>query len=158
MGMGSGKGQSRRALAAATTSSPARAAFQGSKWQSFVMDSIPERTSLNEYYCHGRQSPLSVKKADLYWNKLATDLFLDAVTVGAISIPGQYSPEDFEFRQIPTVPVEDGHEAISLKNKPRRQEALPAFSVLDDHGPMTNSSVVNLINEMADGVNRLITS
>ena len=108
--MGSGRGQSRRARTSLarvdlqddgqpTPGSIVRAAlpltFDGKKWQSFVDDNGLRNINVTKYYLGSYPaSPMMISHRE----KVITELFKDAVAVGAIVLPPNCIAHDFEFK------------------------------------------------------------
>src|ERR1035437_3013850 len=106
--MGSGKGKTRRALAAAqlrekTAEKTDKIVFQQDKWVEFVKSGSIWEEEFYGYYLEenpnanledGRVPP---HLEDEDYRKLMIELFTDAVSVGAIALPEPYNCEDFEF-------------------------------------------------------------
>ena len=103
--MGSGQGRTRRSRAATArlnapaASSPSDvptrgAVFNRQKWQVFLRESDLEGMSLHKYYLGKKDSHVP----DYQLEKVVTELFADAVEVGAIILPSPYKPADFEFK------------------------------------------------------------
>src|ERR1039457_6647606 len=88
--MGSGKGRARRAQAKKSLD----VVFNATKWYDFVQDGEVEQVRVDEYYLGGEDDGLD--EAD--YERIYSELFADAVVVGAVSLPAGYAPDDFEFR------------------------------------------------------------
>src|ERR1039458_9500526 len=119
--MGSGKGKTRRAqsgVADATVSTrppssmpPTVSLCEGS-WDKFIRDSGLRRVKVKDYYL----KDASLILGGLDYDKIFNDLFLDAVTVNAITLPSPYTVDDFKFG----VELDPGHTVnVSLKAKPK---------------------------------------
>ena len=119
--MGSGKGKSRRGRAVRpqmntqTVAAPGtltardevrwlrimrasklEVGFDMDVWRRFIAANGLSKVNVYKYYQVSVNSALPLRLAD--YERVLTELFADAVTVGAIVLPGAYKPEDFEFR------------------------------------------------------------
>ena len=95
--MGSGRGKTRRAQAlvsqAAKQTKKFDAAFQEDKWKEFVRDSGLRKVNLQQYYLGKIVPNLTDSEAEV----IITNLFNDAVLVGAITLPANCVSDDFQF-------------------------------------------------------------
>src|ERR1039458_5086384 len=96
--MGSGAGKTRRTRASSSpfwekSKRKAVPAFHEDRWEAFVNDGKLSNISLWKYYL-GNKSEW-VKRYS--YENLATELFADAVAVGAITLPDPYEANDFQF-------------------------------------------------------------
>ena|ERR1035437_6652014 len=113
--MGAGKGKSRRSL---SVSAPAAqkveaVTLQRETWKNFVKSSGLENTNLYDYYlgAGNRQASDAAQ-----YEKIVTELFSDAVSVGAILLPEPYQADDFRFKMAPGLSRIDLH--FADKSKP----------------------------------------
>src|ERR1039458_2180378 len=92
--MGSGRGQARRTQKP-FMQIPTRPTQEMPKWGEFVKTSGLEKTRVFAYYLNDAHT-----QGHAYFEreKLTTELFQDAVSVGAITLPPPYKVDDFEFR------------------------------------------------------------
>ena len=67
--------------------------LDGAKWIRFVRASKLEKLTLKQYYLPN----VSAKPTAAEYELLATNLFADAVAVGALVLPDTVSVEDFRF-------------------------------------------------------------
>lgn len=108
--MGSGKGKARRVQTASVKAVSATATIPRTKydrrvWSQFVKDSELKSLSLREYYLGSYENPnpktwgyLTEESVTVDGSlKILTELFADAVDVGAIILPPPYNAADFEF-------------------------------------------------------------
>ena len=112
--MGSGKGKQRRVQAATAQpvpddlrdkrSSVSTEEERKRKWRIFAKKSGVAGVKITQYYL-GRDVIPTVSDC----NKMASELFNDAVQVGAVVLPDGYSVEDFEFY----VRLSDGFPSLS---------------------------------------------
>src|ERR1022692_3387271 len=91
--MGSGKGRTRRTQSSIYTDSPPVADFQMAKWDEFINGIGVRNVKLRQYYLGGATRKLTFEDC----GKLITELFVDAVTSGALTLPPPRKPEEFEF-------------------------------------------------------------
>ena len=91
--MGAGKGKTRRAQVLFPPGTARSADFNAAKWDAFVADNKLGRAKLHEYY-FGQLPPFTSPRAFM---DAVTEVFTDAVAVGAIVLPSPYEPEDFQF-------------------------------------------------------------
>ena len=108
--MGSGRGKSRRVSAlypseplASQSPKPARG-FDADKWADFLYSSGVEDTGVFSYYLghkvaqeHVTATSISVADFVADLGKLASNLFADAVAVGALELPRGYNVNSFKF-------------------------------------------------------------
>src|ERR1035437_5318841 len=109
--MGSGKGKTRRAQAIKfdDLDAVAEATSDRNKWSKFVEAGHLKGVKIYQYYL-GDASRKAY--SDVAREKLTRELFIDAVAVGALTLPAKYSAEDFAFR------ASGQRITISLKNRP----------------------------------------
>src|ERR1017187_409628 len=97
--MGAGKGKNRRVR---TTVEPVQqfATLDEAKWDEFVKDSDIAGTKIFQYYLGQTMNrslearpPKDLAPED--WEKVSSELFQDAVSVGAIILAPPYAAEDF---------------------------------------------------------------
>src|ERR1035437_9527614 len=95
--MGSGKGKVRRSQAGIKAAPPSlqKTWCDASKWVEFIEDNGLEDGLLYEYYLGANAAKCS---GDAATAKVFSELFADAVTVGAINLPEPYVAADFEFQ------------------------------------------------------------
>jgi hypothetical protein len=91
--MGSGKGRTRRTQSSIYTDAPPSADFQIAKWEEFVEGLGVQNVKIRQYYLEGATRKLTFEDC----GKLITELFVDAVTSGALTIPSSRKAEEFEF-------------------------------------------------------------
>src|ERR1035437_6927799 len=91
--MGAGRGQSRRAQAAALQQGKLMG-VDDEKWVEFVSGSNSQGVSLRDYYCPGVKKPFGPKDLE----KVVTELFADMVSVGAITLPRGKVTADYAFK------------------------------------------------------------
>src|ERR1039458_6255214 len=98
--MGSGKGRAKRAQGIPASKAlprgpqPLIVSPGQQKWHDFVANSELEDVNIHEYYLgHTYPSP-----TDEGYEKMVTELFADAVEVGAVVIPDELRAEDFTFK------------------------------------------------------------
>src|ERR1039458_4211841 len=116
--MGTGRGKSRRAQALASKSpGTQRLSFERQKWDDFVQNSGMGEVKAYRYY---RWPP---KKSVVFYDaeEMITELFMDAVDVGAIFIPDGYSAEDFVFKKAFSL-LSGNKMEINLKGKPKNDD------------------------------------
>jgi hypothetical protein len=109
--MGSGKGQTRRAQ----TKFPAgeETLTDMAKWDEFTRSIGMEEVNLYEYYLEEKPD----RQDDSAREKVVNELFTDAITVGAISLPIPYTPNDFELK-VKRYNQSSSGLHITLKNQP----------------------------------------
>ena len=97
--MGSGEGQTRRMQATAPTVGVLNKvlALDPDKWEEFVNESGIEHVSAYKYYL----GTLPGKCGAAEHEKVTTELFADAISVGALILPPPYIAADFEFKMVP---------------------------------------------------------
>ncbi len=168
--MGSGQGKSRRGQvvsprleAQASTRTPVPAAqrrnhlavFQEQKWAEFLKKSDLEGTTIIKYYLGS--VPKTLVEAD--YEKMITELFADAVTVGAILLPVQYrhpapyTVEDFVF----TVSPDDlGTTTLAIRFKDKTLwKPIARFNVNSYLKGVLMPVATYTLSEVARGVNQL---
>src|ERR1017187_8346567 len=93
--MGSGKGKTRRAQAVARPTKPKvkAAVHHPEKWEEFIRAAGLEDVKVYDYYLGQRSSH---SNSNLERSRVATELFEDAVAVGAIVLPKPYVIGDFK--------------------------------------------------------------
>src|ERR1035437_3830589 len=113
--MGAGKGKTRRSKTALSTGLVA--VFDESRWAEFAENSELRNVGIYEYYLGAR--PAEITHVD--HERIATELFKDAVAIGSLVLPEGYDPEDFEFVMDPSYqfPI-----SVGLKGKPETQTSL----------------------------------
>ena|ERR1035437_3355939 len=165
--MGSGRGKSRRTpglqsrletQAAAPwwlgSSGPADAAqvrFDKQKWQDFIKDSRLGKVKSCKYYA-GESTATHLPD----YEKTVTGLFNDAVAVGALVLPNQYSAEDFQFEVSEATGGRPG--VIFLKSKPGSEQGLGRdwISLRGDES-LGSWRTVWFLNHVADCVALLVS-
>src|ERR1035437_4932500 len=94
------------------------------EWTRFVNSSGLEKINLHEYYLG--EELLQITNDD--YAKLLTELFADAVAVGAIVLPRLYKAEDFLFEVSPDPHTFQQKAELSLRSAPGRKEFFYYFS------------------------------
>ena len=147
--MGSGKGKTRRVQTQVPTpilqGLNKDVAFYLDRWDKFVADGRLGRVPLYKYYL-GNASP-GVAECE----GVPQELFTDAVTVGAITLPKPYKAEDFEVKKLGS----SARMSVGLKSNPQSKPAreFSIFRHLDDYITMNDVSyVLNVITEGIDGL------
>src|ERR1035437_6868886 len=98
--MGSGKGKTRRAKAVAPPTITQGVLYDQRKWREFVGSHELQHVTVRDYYLGGTVSPSAADYARMF-----SELFQDAVAVGAITLPAPYQAEDFTLTIGPTAHV-----------------------------------------------------
>src|ERR1039458_6030892 len=93
--MGSGQGKSRRAQSAQGARSLHPIRYDGVRWAEFLQSINLKEMTLFEYYSYKIQTFPFVALADR--EEVIRELFHDAVDVGALTLPGSYQAQDFDF-------------------------------------------------------------
>lgn len=90
------------------------------KWVEFTRESGMERTRVYSYYLGRNHLGQEIKvPTPTHLEKLVTELFVDAVGTGAITLPGKYKVEDFEFKMKQDgSPRSQGNVLVFLRGKP----------------------------------------
>src|ERR1035437_6915780 len=74
--------------------------FDEGKWNDFVNGAGLERMRMDRYYLGGALPRNLTKRTKLGCEKLLTNLFADAILVGAVVLPDPYNYEDFTFKAV----------------------------------------------------------
>ena len=124
--MGSGRGVTKRVrVSSAQIISPV-AVYNYEKWAEFLEKSGLRNVKACKYYL-GRDEHWTAYSEEEH-SRLITDLFADAVTVGALELPDPYVAHDFKFR----VRRRDGfvypYVRMSPKKQPKAHTANPGFA------------------------------
>jgi hypothetical protein len=159
--MGGGKGKSRRVRSVTLSSQPAQVLTEKwTEWQEFVWGSKMGDVQLHEYYLG--TAPEELTSED--YEKLLTELFSDAVAVGAIALPDPYRPDDFAFRIVGDKSTNvgwrrDADAEIVLKSEPDSMGVFEgATRFMDQNYTLTCSAVDRSICHIANGVSDAIAS
>src|ERR1035437_6498353 len=92
--MGSGKGKTRRVQATTSGTAVEEVVLVEKKWASFLEDNHIGRIKVYKYYFDNiPQQPVASD-----YEGAITELFADAVSVGAITLPSPYNVESFQFK------------------------------------------------------------
>src|ERR1039458_7936461 len=99
--MGTSKGMTMRSLApgerhTSTVDPVRRTEWNPNKWTEFISGSELEELSVHKYYL-GKAPPRFGVSTDVDASKVATELFQDMVSVGAIVLPKWCEADDFVF-------------------------------------------------------------
>ena len=113
--MGAGKGQSRRVQSIPNV----EVKVNIDRWDDFVVDSGCHKVKLYEYYLGDSSGWAFIDEERA---KITINLFTDMVFVGAISLPGAYRAEDFQFV------TGTAGDRICLKSKPDDEVEIPNLS------------------------------
>ena len=133
--MGSGKGKNRRAQAPSATSNPEtteHVAYDADKWREFTNSEGLWGMRVYDYYLGEGNDRYPTKKE---YEKVMSELFQDAVDVGAFSLPSPYKAKDFVFQALTDVSrTEEQEIKISLKNKPNLLGSVFRHTIPENRG------------------------
>ena len=90
--------------------------FLPARWREFITDNGLAKVGLHQYYL-GAEKEKMLEEDYAY---LLTELFTDAVKVGALTLPGDYEAEDFQIQihqDLGSLTDFIGHAYITLKEK-----------------------------------------
>ena len=149
--MGSGKGKSRRTNAAtAALRTVAHATPDEEKWHDFVESCELASVGILRYYLGRSPRKLTAEDCEL----VLTELFSDAVTVGAIALPEPYKAEDFAF-DVPQPGVDGARSFIRLRKNSEGDQLLfdPYAWLGAEHVVMLPKYTANLIRMLSRGAN-----
>src|ERR1035437_7383849 len=163
--MGSGKGKSRRARAAHSDQVSAPAAtpavlYSPEKWKEFAENGELERVRILRYYLGQipqRNTKISLEELNELYEKAATELFTDAVAVGAITLPSPYSVDDFEFKIATGETIDKWQINICLRGNPELEENIGHAWYLKDNKPLTSADTRHLVMRTFKGTQALIS-
>ena len=167
--MGSGRGKNRRSQATTTPAAKGKRkprwaeVFNESIWNEFVIDGDLKNYNLYKYYGvldASGNAPQQPSHAD--YEKVITELFADAVAIGAIALPSPHKAEDFAFK-IGTVTSGTrlyGQEVqISLKASPDQQRKMGhpgSYYALDGRRTMSSRDVLHFVRRVDNCVRDLL--
>ena len=150
--MGSGKGQTRRARTSTPAPQPLPVAGElKQKWAEFISDSELQMVSLYQYYL--RKSSRKILYVD--YERVVSELFQDAVAVGAIVLPSAHSVEDFEFKlDISQAGYTTQHRLMMrLTNRTGTSlQLLSPYYYLDPDVTMESANVVIFLEDMQKSI------
>ena len=146
--MGAGQGKMRRVLrpglesGAQAKAAVNRASFDRAKWEKFVAESGLERVRISDYPL-GRDAEVTVLLITPH-QKMVTELFQDAVAVGALTLPDAYGAEDFQFNVDGVMPNYQMY--VSLKAGTRmhgsQSGGVKRVAVFDPYAYFTKNTLV----------------
>ena len=156
--MGSGKGKTRRAKAntavanSATTNTP-YVKENPQKWVEFVKTTGVQDIKLFQYYL----SKNGDVDTDADYEKIMTEAFADMITAEAITLPNQYTTEDFIFEVGSSKNIGNYKNiGIALKTKP---ELVPIFLIRHDINKETTMWDIgenDELNQIIESINYLL--
>src|ERR1035437_2896066 len=159
--MGSGKGQTRRAQTATLEETIPQgfqgASYNGKKWADFMDSSECRAVPLYEYYLGFPE-----KIADYTLEeeeKVVTELFLDALHVGAIVLPQPHVADDFRFVcSAGSIPEKGGRQVrVVLKSHPDLEGLRsPAPYLLRRNTHPVSDNSLRTLGYLAAGINSLL--
>lgn len=162
--MGSGKGKARRTRTTtqANTSAPG-ATRDRSKWEQFLKNGGVQNTKMVKYYPCEKVIHEGVPELD--WVHIVTELFQDAVAVGAISLPEPYSSGDFEFSVVQG-PYAYNHRIqvgfVEASVPPTRAAPpVPVFNPFYNFAestPLSSEATNRAIDQITGGITQLLRS
>ena len=160
--MGSGRGKTRRAQQVQHATDSAPGAFthmtvDEEKWDNFTRNCDLANLGIYNYYL-GQKAPLTIFQvqelaADEHM-KIVRELFADAVSVGAITLPEPYKAEDFELQPSPDY---DDEVLIKMKGNPELTKIVQNVSLPLSANPLLDDQVViDSLYEFLTGVRGLL--
>ena len=157
--MGSGRGKMRRVRSAVAASSVG-VVYNMEKWRKFVesVSSNDEMSTLrlDEYYL-GKKVRM-VGSED--FERLYSEIFSDAISVGAIVLPEDYRADDFEFMVSPAAcKVYVPEVRICLKSNPLMEVDLnhSAHNIMG-YDPLSHMNTARQLNIIAQEIQTLLES
>jgi hypothetical protein len=153
--MGSGKGRTRRAQVSTAPAFSGVSSFQRGKWNNFVFSNGLDSITLRQYYLSNASHQITNKDYEV----VVSELFADAVTVGAVVLPEPYEVDDFQI-EISDAEAHDAYElfgTVSLKSKPKLKKRFRLLSSLDASRQLGETTVAQVIGDVAYGINVLVT-
>ena len=151
--MGSGKGKARRVPTSLGAKLRASVEFVPEKWEEFVESSEMRGTSLTHYYCGENKNFQQLSMDD--HQKVTTEIFNDAVAVGAIVLPEPFVAEDFEFRGMATQVKGAEEIGVALKAAPELLEEVCSYTWAYDV-ELSDQYVTKVLGWIAETVGILI--
>ena len=139
MVMGAGRGKSRRAGVMSQSGKL--------KWVEFAETVGVKEGNFYQYYLGHRPS----NPTDADYEKTMFELFADAVSIGAISLPNPYEIQDFEFKVTPR----SDYIEVSLKNKPLFEDVYFPPNDYDPGEVVNNDYSLLAIEEIDKSIARL---
>ena len=146
--MGAGRGKTRRAKTLAATRVSPQAIFENVKWHEFLEEGGLTKQKIHQYYLGGK-APNDNDEARM--RELVTEIFNDAVAVGAITLPKPYTAADFVFAKAA------GRARIILASEPKKEEKIACgYSYLRQNSGLGSGNVSSFLKFVTDALNKLI--
>ena len=149
--MGSGKGKTRRALASVHGRPLETVAFYEDKWAEFVENSELKKVPLTQYYCGEDLSFAQITRAD--HEKMMTEIFKDAVEVGAIVLPEPFTADNFQFCEMDFYKGEEI--GVALNAHPEIIEEVCSYTWANNM-PLSDHYMKKVLQWIAEGVDSLL--
>jgi hypothetical protein len=154
--MGAGRGKTRRASAVLANPTPEMRSEQvlcrPDEWDAFVSNVRLRKDNLHRYYLG--EEPLQVTHED--YAKILTELFADAVQVGAIVLPEGYNAESFQLAVIHDEYTAQMKAELSLKSQPSRKEFIYYFShYISPRATLSDSAIKYVLQQIAQNAQKL---
>ena|ERR1035437_2933334 len=154
--MGAGQGKTRRASGLQPTTEPAVIGTMVDEraWKTFVAQSLPPSTKLFSYYL-GKDAATS---ESIDYQKLVSELFADAVAVGAVLLPAPLTADKFEFSTYRN----SGREQLTIRAADRSVEREPFLfnphTYFGKNTPLDAWYVIRSLKEIALAVNKILAA
>jgi hypothetical protein len=126
-----------------------------SAWEDFVQSSELSRTSLYNYYL-GKKPDTNVSSRAGEYEKLLTGLLLDAVDVGALTLPDGYDAKDFKFDMGLRTRYVGRATITHQRHKDITEECLFKTPTFRDNATLGTEAVKGELANIKDGLSRLI--
>src|ERR1039458_1241714 len=166
--MGAGKGKNKRTQTKTThkttnTQPHHTVNYNAQKWTDFTTTVKIEKTTLDQYYTGGSmdgQSWLDDTIAHPGYEKIYNELFADAVTVGAITLPNPYTVQDFHFELFnkydPELKTDITNVKVVLTSNPTIQTILNPEDELAYNDEITSTWVNTTLKNFAEELQKMI--
>jgi hypothetical protein len=155
--MGSGKGKTRRVQATTAGAAVKEVVLVEKKWTSFLEDNHIGRIKVYKYYFDN----IPQQPAASDYEAAITELFADAVAVGAITLPSPYSTESFQFKIAADPNAGRYYQpmTVSLAARPSSEQKMGnVYRYLKSTTPMEGWNVTWVLRQLHRELNRLIAN
>ena len=145
--MGSGKGRARRTRTGAIVQGKPEVVVSHAKWQEFVANTGLKNVNIHDYYLGYNKRETAIFSD---YEKLFAEFFRDAISAGALSLPGPYEADDFVF----TVGPSSFETSVSFAGKP--QPFTSFWYTFDSRNKMSNHNTTYALGLIRECIKVLI--